>query len=173
MDAESPTRKDLCKTKTFKKWLAENRDERVMTMPLFTPKIILEHITSAPSQPSTVSVNNEVLKVEHIATASSQSLPVSTNNEGLKVGADVLTRAIHETIPGGVTDMSLLSAQASAVHNNDEVSEDEESVLQALHEILSEEGVDMTSADFDLNVEMVNKILSELQESQSLRGMLQ
>ena len=150
METESPSRKDLCKTKTFKKWLAEN-DERVQTMTLFTPKIILEHIASAPSQPSTVSTNNEALKAE----------------------ADVLTQAIHETIPGGVADMPLLSAQAPAVHNIDEASEDEESVLQALQEILSEEAVDMSSAAFDLNVEMVNEILSELQENQNLKDMLQ
>ena len=52
--------------------------------------------------------------------------------------------------------------------------EDEACILtQALRGIVTEETVEMSSPDFDLNVEMVNEILNELQEDQDLRDVLE
>ena len=47
MEEENPSRKDLCKSETFKEWLAANDGNVQSTMTLFTPQVALEPVPIA------------------------------------------------------------------------------------------------------------------------------
>ena len=63
--------------------------------------------------------------------------------------------------------------QDEASEQDDESEQASTVLTQALRDILDQEVVDMSSADFNLNVEMVAEIFDELQEDRDLRDVLE
>ena len=99
---------------------------------------------------------------------------LNANGGGAQLSREATFGTLHLSEQDDEPEQAVSEQDVESDDESDDELEQTSTILgQALQSILEEEVADMTSPDFELNVEMVNEIFDELQEDRDLRDVLE